>query len=337
MNGYERTIRFVNGEPVDRPPFMPMVVDWVYRQLGVDYHDFIYCPRVRARAYLDCCARFDMDCIMPDADFYEQLEDFGMKVELSAGRYHGEPFLRELETDVPRLKIPQIVPGSRMGNRLDCLKQIAAEQKGKRFLCGIVVGPFTEYTNARGMQEAMYDLFDDEENMLRAVEIFCENGINFLRAQLQAGADGIIIVEPSCSLISPAMYEEIVFPFHQRMVTEIHQLGGISRIHICGDTNRHAPIVLRTGVRILDADFPVRMDEAAALLGDGQVLCGNLSPAEDILAGKPETIREKVQQVHRLTGGRAIIAAGCDIPPDTSAQNMDAFYQACLSLAKGDA
>ena len=26
MNGYERTVRFVRGEAVDRPPFMPLVI-----------------------------------------------------------------------------------------------------------------------------------------------------------------------------------------------------------------------------------------------------------------------------------------------------------------------
>ena len=77
MNGYERTCKFVMGEPVDHPPFMPLVIEWVSRQCGLEYPDFVYHPDVRAKAYLEIVEKFDMDHVLPDADFSEQLEDFG--------------------------------------------------------------------------------------------------------------------------------------------------------------------------------------------------------------------------------------------------------------------
>ena len=48
MNGYERTCKFVMGEPVDHPPFMPLVIEWVSRQCGLEYPDFIYHRRCAA-------------------------------------------------------------------------------------------------------------------------------------------------------------------------------------------------------------------------------------------------------------------------------------------------
>lgn len=36
MNGYERTVKFLAGEKVDRPPFMPLAIDWVCIQEGLE-------------------------------------------------------------------------------------------------------------------------------------------------------------------------------------------------------------------------------------------------------------------------------------------------------------
>ncbi len=318
MNGYERTTRFVLGQPVDRPPFMPLVIEWVSRQQGIPYPDFVYDPAVRAAAYLACAERFHLDCILPDADFYEQLEDFGAKPVFGGGGYHAAPILDGPEK-AASLPLPAFKPGTRMGNRLETLRLVAEKAKGDRYIFGICIGPLTEYTNARGLEEAFYDMVDDEDGMMQGVQIFYENGLRFIDAQLEAGADGIQIVEPSCSLVHPDFYRRRIQPLHRTMVERIQKSGGFARLHICGDTHAILPYTLDTGTRILDVDHAVRLDEAAPLLHPGQVFCGNLDPSGDVLQGTPESFAGKVADMVRQTGNRIIISGGCDIPPDTSA------------------
>ena len=118
------------------------------------------------------------------------------------------------------------------------------------------------------------------------------------------------------------------------MVELIQKYGGFARLHICGDTNRILPYTLGTGTHILDVDSAVDLARGAALLGKEQVFCGNLHPAADVLDGKPELFDEKVRNIHTASGGRTIIAAGCDIPPATPEENMIAFREACEHLAK---
>lgn len=333
MLGYERTVKFVRNEKVDRPPFMPLVIDWVARQLDLDWKEFVYNPKTRAEAYLEATSRFGIDCILPDADFYEQLEDFGLEPVLENGAYHAKPVINDL-ADVDRLKLPEFLPGSRMGNRLETLRLVAEKAKGRQYIFGICVGPFTEFCNARGMEDALADLVDEEEQVMKGVRLFFENGLRFISAQLEAGADGIQIVEPSCSLISPDMYAELIMPLHAKLVERVQEKGGFARLHVCGDTNRLLPRTLGTGTKILDVDHAVRMDEAAEQLCPGQALCGNLDPAGDILYGTPESITQKVDDIFAKTLNRAIISGGCDIPPDTSADNMRAFFEACDALKR---
>ena len=333
MNGYERTVRFVKGEAVDRPPFMPLVIEWVSRTQGIPYPDFVYNPEIRANAYLKCVEEYDLDCVLPDADFYEQLEDFGAKPVFDGKGFSAAPIIEDVE-DLSGLKTPDFAPGTRMGNRLEVLRRVAEKEKGRRYIFGICVGPLTEFCNARGVEDAMCDLLADEDSARAALDVFFQTGLRFIDAQLEAGADGVQIVEPCCSLISPQLYSGLMQPYHKQMVERVQRNGGFARLHICGNTNLIIPYTLGTGTRILDVDSAVDMAKAAAQLGPQQALCGNLDPAADVLAGKPEEFAAKVRSVYEQTGNRAIIAAGCDVPPDTSVENMRAFYQACADLAK---
>ena len=333
MNGYERTVKFVLGEPVDRPPFMPLAIEWISREQGIPYPEFIYDPEKRIRSYRAAVTKYDFDCVLPDADFYEQLEDFGAKPVFDGKAFSAAPIIEDV-TEISHLSLPDYAPGTREGNRLAILRALAEEFKGEKYIFGIAVGPFTEFCNARGVEDGLCDLMDDEDAVEEAMRIFFENDMRFIDAQLEAGADGIQIVEPCCSLIPPALYEAHVLPLHQRMIDRIQRDGGFARLHICGDTNRILPLTLGTGTHILDVDYQVDVEAGAKLLKPGQVFCGNLSPASDVLNGKPEDFAEKVRRIDAATGRRIIISAGCDIPPATTVENMTAFHDAVTALAE---
>ncbi|MBQ0059367.1 MAG: hypothetical protein KBS83_05355 [Lachnospiraceae bacterium] len=332
MNGYERTVKFVKGEPVDHPPFMPLAIEWVSRQCGLDYRDFIYKPDVRSKAYLEITDRYDFDAILPDADFSEQLEDFGqIPVWKESVGYAVEPIINSKE-DLDKLVIPEIKPGTRQGNRIEIIKTIAAAKKKEKYIFGICVGPFTEYCNARGLKKAMKEMIKDPDTLRKGMQIFFENGMNFIKAQMEAGADGIQIVEPNCSLISPKFYEENIMPLHKAMVDEIqsHE-NGFARIHVCGDTAHLMPYTLGTGSHIVDADSQVDLAKVAPLLGAEQVFCGNMNTADELLNGTPDIFPEAVQRRVDATNNRIILCSGCDVPPASPAENIQAFHDATVN------
>ncbi len=333
MNGYERVKAFVNGGDVDRPPFMPLIIEWVSKQKGIPYPDFVYKPDLRAQAYLEICDEYDVDCILPDTDFFEQLEDFGKVPKWTDSGFQAPPIINEL-SDIDKLVIPEIKPGTRQGNRIEIIKRVVDKAKGKKFIFGICIGPFTEYCNARDITKAFRDVRKNTEDLKRGMDIFFENGMNFIRAQMAAGADGIQIVEPNCSLISPVFYKEHIMPLHTKMVEEIQKDGGFARLHICGDTSRVMPYTLGTGTRILDVDSQVDLTKVEGLLADNQRFCGNLNTSEEILCGKPDEYEDYVNKRIEATHNRIIISSGCDVPPDTPAENMRAWHDAVVKAGE---
>ncbi len=112
MNGYERTVKFVRGEPVDRPPFMPLAIEWIAREQGIPYPEFVYEPEKRIRAYSGAVKKYDIDCVLPDADFYEQLEDFGSKPVFDGKAFSAAPIIEDV-TEISHLSLPEYAPGSK--------------------------------------------------------------------------------------------------------------------------------------------------------------------------------------------------------------------------------
>ena len=89
------------------------------------------------------------------------------------------------------------------------------------------------------------------------------------------------------------------------------------------------PDMIATGADILDVDHLVpSMATFAALLGSQQVFSGKTDPVSVIQNGTPAQILASVRECQAQAGGRVIVSAGCEVPPDTTLANMRAFRAA---------
>jgi uroporphyrinogen decarboxylase len=84
----------------------------------------------------------------------------------------------------------------------------------------------------------------------------------------------------------------------------------------------------QSGADIIDLDWMVDIGKAAAVFGDGPVICGNFDPVAVMLQGTPDQVRQAVFQSLCLGGPRSISAAGCEIPDETPYENLLAQAEA---------
>jgi MtaA/CmuA family methyltransferase len=148
--------------------------------------------------------------------------------------------------------------------------------------------------------------------------------LRFAKAQIEAGADMIGIGDAAASLVGPELYAEFVWPYEKRMVDGIREMGGRTRLHICGNTRRIVADMGRLGCDIVDLDSLAPLAEARGQMGD-QILLGNVNPVTVMRNGTPETIRQAVAECHQAAGSRFIVGAGCEIPRDTPLDNLRAM------------
>jgi uroporphyrinogen-III decarboxylase len=136
-----------------------------------------------------------------------------------------------------------------------------------------------------------------------------------------------------CSLISPDLYEEFVLPLEKAIVNHVHHLGGKVKLHICGNTSAILHLMVKTGADIIDIDHLAgSMANYINLFSGRQIPSGNSDPVSVICDGDSKLIENSVIQCWEDTRHRGIVSAGCEIPPDTSVDNMQAYMKAAQGL-----
>ena len=337
MNGLERTLAFLAGKPVDRPPVHPILMRWAARHAGIQYRDFCLDPAAKTAAAIRCAEDFEIDWVTVMSDPWAEASAFGIEVEYpednlpvdTGGR------LPDLES-AAALRPYRPLDHPRCAGRIEEIRIFKQLVGDTHFIVGWVEGPVAEYADLRGVSEAAMDFLDDPDTCRQAMDVIVESALEFITLQVEAGAHCIGIGDAFCSQIGPALYRELAIPGEKRMVEHIHGLGALAKLHICGNT---APILrdmIATGADIIDVDHLVPdMSLFAGALAPTQVFSGKTDPVSIVQNATPETIAASVRACHAEGRGRVIVSAGCEIPPDTPAANLRALCQAARSIASG--
>lgn len=327
MNGLDRTLSFLAGKPVDRPPFHPIIMRWAARYAGVKYRDFCLDFRAKASAMIRCADDFGIDWVTVMSDPWVEAEAFGVTVEYpednlpldTGGRLPGLEFAAALRPYKP-------LEHARCVNRINEIRELHRLVGGKHFIVGWVEGPVAAYADIRGLTEASMDFLDDPETCGKAMDVIVESAMDFITLQVEAGAHCIGIGDAFCSQIGPGLYRDLAFHREKRLVDHIHSLGAKAKLHICGNTAPIMKDMIATGADIIDVDHLVPdMARFFPSLSPTQVFSGKSDPVGILQNGSPEKILASVRSSHSEGGGRVIVSAGCEVPPDTTLENMRAF------------
>ncbi len=307
---------------------------WAARHAGVCYRDFCLLAEAKAMAMLKAADDFSIDWLTVMSDPYCEAEAFGLQVEYPADNLPIDTggHLQEAE-DALALKPYNWQEHPRCRNRIEEIKAMVRLSQGRHFIVGWIEGPMAEYADIRGVSEAAMDLMEEPDAVKHAMQVIVESALPFALAQLEAGARCIGIGDAFASQIGPKLYREFVFDLEKQLVAAIHSAGGLAKIHICGNISPILPDLIQTGTDIIDVDHLVPdLAPFVQLLGKGQVFSGKTDPVSVIQNGTPNGIEACVRAFHAQSKGRCIVSGGCEIPPDTSASNMQAFSKAARSL-----
>ncbi len=222
-----------------------------------------------------------------------------------------------------------------MRDRLEAVRSLREKVGGEVPIMGWVEGALAEAVDLRGMTNLMMDLIQHPEWVRELLEMCGELSVQFSLAQLEAGADIIGLGDAAASQISPAMYRRFALPYEKKVFSEVHNAGGIGRLHICGDTNKILPDMVASGAKIIDLDWMVDMSAAVNQFGDQVSFCGNVDPVAVLLQGSPEEVYRATLANLNAGGMRSICAAGCEVPINTPHENLAAQNRALQDYGQG--
>ena len=334
MNSTERILQRLHGEPVDRPPnfnlFMTFAAHYCtmpLRRYYLDYHALAEANRAMVE-------NFGMDLYQAISDPYREAYDLGAEIEFPEDGLpiSKNPLIRSAD-DVNHLRVIAPEDGRRISDRVEAVGLMKTWGGEDVPVMGWVEGALAEAGDLCGAGNLMMSLAENATWLGDLLELCCQVEIKFARAQIQAGATIIGLGDALASQISPKMYERFALPYEQRIFDEVHRAGGLCRLHICGNTTRILPSMLKSGADIIDLDWMVDFKTACSRFGEQVSFCGNSNPVFDLLQGTPDQVYEVTKNCMTVGGGRSFSAAGCEIPDGTPHENLRAQLRALQGAA----
>lgn len=232
-------------------------------------------------------------------------------------------------SQVEALAIPPVGAG-RTSIYLEAVRKAVERIQDRPVFAGMI-GPYSLAGRLLDVTEIMLYCYDDPDMVAQLLDKVTEFLIAYGRAYKETGANGIMLAEPLAGLLSPALAEEFSAPYVKRIVDALQDDRFLVLYHNCGNcTIQMIDSILDTGAAAYHFGNAIDMAEMMEHIPPDTIAMGNIDPAGEFRNGTPESIRAATLQLLEDCGSypNFVISSGCDIPPLSKWENIDAFFQA---------
>ena len=233
------------------------------------------------------------------------------------------------EDEAKALEVPPVGTG-RTGLYIEAIRKASQTITDRPVLAG-AIGPFSLAARLMDVTDAMIYCYDEPD----MVHILLEKATRFITSYCQAfkeaGANGVVIAEPVAGLLSPALEAEFSGPYVKQIVDAVQDDSFLVVYHNCGNAViRQIDSILSTGASAYHFGNAIRMADMMPHIPANAVAMGNVDPAGEFRNGTPESIRTATRKVLEECSQypNFVISSGCDIPPLSRWENIDAFFAA---------
>ena len=263
-------------------------------------------------------------------DLSVEAECFGSKIRFSENEVPTViGGIVSTEEDAESLPVPRVGAG-RTGICLEAIGKAVAQIHDRPVFAG-VIGPFSLAGRLMDVSRAMIDCYEEPSMVLRVLEKAASFLTEYCKAYKAAGANGVIIAEPLAGLLSPELAAEFSSPFVKQMVDSVQDENFMVIYHNCGgSTIKIIDTILSVGASAYHFGNAIRMSEMLPHIPPDRIVMGNVDPAGQFRNGTPESVRRATTALLDECGRTRnfVISSGCDIPPLTRWENIDAFFSA---------
>jgi uroporphyrinogen decarboxylase len=272
--------------------------------------------------------RYRTPFMMSAMDLSVEAEEFGSDVTFSEEEV---PTVRgrlvTIMDAVEDLRIP-LVGARRTRIYLETVNTLASSSSGIPVLGGMI-GPFSLAGRLFGVSEALAETAGDPDVILALLEKATGFLVAYARAFKDAGAQGLIIAEPTAGLMSPAGTLRFSTPYIQRIIRTVEDDRFQVVLHNCAARVGHLSAKLQTGATMLHFGKPMDLLAAIDKVPPHVVLCGNLDPSEVFVGSSPDVVRQRTHDLLEAMRSRKnfVVSSGCDIPAQAPQENLAAFFE----------
>lgn len=309
---------------------MPVLSFPAIQLMGVSVKELISDSDLQAKGMALVAQRVDSAASVSLMDLSVEAECFGAQIRVSDEEVPtvvGQVVSTEEEAEA--LAIPE-VGACRTGLYLDAIKKAAGLITDRPVFAG-VIGPFSLAARLLDVTEVMIDCYEEPDMVHIVLDKVTQFLCAYCQAYKEAGANGVVLAEPVAGLLSPALAEEFSGPYVKRIVDAVQDDSFLLIYHNCGgSTIQQIDSILATGSAAYHFGNAIDMAEMMTHIPAGTVAMGNVDPAGEFRNGTPDSIRAATLAVMDACCKypNFVISSGCDIPPLSRWENIDAFFAA---------
>ena len=327
---------------------------WMMRQAGrflPEYRE----TRKRAGSFMGLCKspdfatevtmqpldRYPLDAAILFSDILTVPDAMGLGLYFSEGE--GPKFERPLrdEASIMALKVPDIDKDMRYVT--DAVSQIRKTLDGRVPLIGFSGSPFTlscymvEGGSSDDYAKVKTLMYSEPRLMHRILGVTADAVIAYLNAQIEAGAQAVMIFDSWGGMLSHTAYHEFSLAYLQRIVDGlIKEKDGVRIPNIVFTKGGGLWIesIADTGCDAIGLDWTMDIGVARQKVGNRVALQGNLDPA--VLFAPPDAIRSEVEKVLGSYGFGSghVFNLGHGISQHTNPDHVAAMVEAVHELSR---
>jgi uroporphyrinogen decarboxylase len=308
------------------------------RLVGATVKEMLYDPNKQVAAQLALRDLFHLPALLSAMDLSVEAEAFGSPVRFSDREV---PTITERivndRLSIEALKVP---PAGTKRTRVSLASvEALTKHSHESLVLGCLIGPFSLAGRMYGTSEALLATVEDPDTIKILVEKATEFLVDYARAFKEAGANGLLIAEPTAGLISPNAVVSFSSSYVGRIVDAVDDESFQVVLHNCGARGGHVRAMLESGATALHVGKMVDIATTLSQVPTETLLCGNLDPVEVFLQSTPAQVTLRTIALLEATRGyqNYVISSGCDIPAGTELNNIKAFFDSVEEFNRGSA
>ena len=327
---------------------------WVMRQAGRYLPEYRQ-TRKRAGDFLSLCKssdlacevtlqpleRFDLDAAILFSDILTIPDAMGLGLHFVEGE--GPKFSKPLTTldDIDQLSKPEV--GIELAYVFDAVSVIKKNLKSRVPLIGFSGSPWTLATymveggSSKNFSKVKGLLYENPKHMHQLLNVLADTVIDYLNAQIEAGADSVMIFDTWGGVLNKESYVNFSLRYMSKIVEGIHRKYDEKTIPVTLFTKGGSAWleqIAATGCDGVGLDWTVEIGEAERRVGSKVALQGNLDPS--VLYASPEVITAEAYKVLDQFKGQTghVFNLGHGITPDVNPESMKVLVDAVHSYTK---
>lgn len=282
-------------------------------------------PAIHLRSLCALHDRWGMDIIFPMMDLSVEADALGLPVRLLGNE---SPTVMEHPVvgreDLDRLRRVDVLTDARLQGFLEVIHGMSSIQA--TLVGSYVVGPFSLAGLLMGAAQAAMATVRNAAFLHEVIAFAVEVVESYARKTVDAGADLVVVLEPTGVLLSPESFRVFSGAYVRQLVERIPVP---CVLHVCGNSTRLLPAMAESGVQGLSLDSAVDLAAAAAGLPETMVLVGNVAPVDvmgssdrDVVIGAVRSLRDSMARFPNF-----VLSTGCDLPVNTPWENIDVLMR----------